>query len=151
MNLHDLSPAPGSKKEKVRRGRGLAAGRGQRGGRGEKGQTKRSKVPEYFEGGQTPLYRRIPKRGFTSLKEGLRPQIVNVDKLNKFEAGTEVTPELLRKEGLIKSEGPIKLLGRGSLEVDLTIKVDAVSSSARNKVEEAGGKVEIISGQDRGK
>ncbi|MFP4686625.1 MAG: 50S ribosomal protein L15 [bacterium] len=150
MNLHDLSPAPGSKKGKVRRGRGLAAHRGQTGGRGEKGQKKRSKVPAYFEGGQTPLYRRLPKRGFTSLNEKSRPQVVNVDKLNKFESGTEVTVELLRENGLIKGSGPVKLLGRGSLEVELTVCVDSASASAREKVEEAGGRVELLTGRDRG-
>lgn len=143
MNLHDLSPPDGSKPEKQRRGRGRGSPHGESAGRGTKGQKKRSRVPLYFEGGQTPFYRRIPKRGFNRHQRRVTRE-VNVESLNRFDEDRELTPEDLREAGLTDDEGRVKLLGKGSLEVSLTVHVHAVSSGAREKVEEAGGTVELI-------
>lgn len=145
MKLHDLSPAEGSKDEKIRKGRGTAARKGEKCGSGTKGQKKRSKVPIYYEGGQTPIYRRFPKRGFTPPNKGPRTQIINVKSLNRFEDGTEVTPEKMVEMGLINKPEPVKLLGDGELATSLTIRVHRVSDGAQSKVSAAGGKVEIIS------
>lgn len=144
MNLHDLSPPDGSKKEKQRRGRGRGSPHGESCGRGIKGQKKRSKVPLYFEGGQTPLYRRVPKRGFTR-HQRQTIQELNVKALNRFDEGRELTPEDLREAGLVEENVPIKLLGKGRLEVSLTVRVHDVSAGAREKVQDAGGSVELIS------
>ncbi len=149
MKLHDLSPTPGSKKKKTREGRGCGARRGESCGKGTKGQKKRFKVPPYFEGGQTPLYRRIPKRGFNSPARR-EYSVVNVDELNRFDEDQEITPELLAEEGLIRDPEAVKLLGRGEIDVALEIKVHAVSSGGREKVEKAGGSVTIITGEKRG-
>lgn len=144
MNLHDLSPPEGSRKEKKRDGRGDAAPGGEKAGRGTKGQKKRNTVPVYFEGGQTPFYRRVPKRGFNRHQRTV-VQEVNVESLNRFQDDEEIGPAELREHGLIDAQGPIKLLGKGVLEQSLIIRVHAVSSGAREKVEEAGGSVELIS------
>lgn len=146
MKLHDLSPPEGSKQKKERQGRGCGARRGESCGRGIKGQKKRFKVHSYFEGGQTPLYRRIPKRGFNRGSAGKTYEVVNVDQLNRFDEDEEITPEDLKNIGLVENVEPVKLLGRGNLEVALEIMVHDVSAGAREKVEEAGGAVEIISG-----
>lgn len=130
-------------------GRGCAATRGESCGRGNKGQKKRFKVPPYFEGGQTPLYRRIPKRGFNRTA-GEEYSVVNVDELHRFEADEKVTPEKLAESGLVRDPEAVKLLGRGEIELSLEIEVHAVSSSAREKVEEAGGSVTILTGEQRG-
>lgn len=143
MNLHDLSPSEGSQSEKQRRGRGRGSPHGESAGRGTKGQKKRSKVPLYFEGGQTPFYRRVPKRGFNRHRRRAL-QEVNVQSLNRFDDDRELTPEDLREAGLTDADSPVKLLGKGSLEVSLTVHVHAVSSGAREKVEQAGGTVELI-------
>ncbi|MBD8500597.1 MULTISPECIES: 50S ribosomal protein L15 [Paenibacillus] len=146
MNLHELSPAPGSRKEGFRRGRGIASGNGKTAGRGHKGQNARSGggVRPGFEGGQNPLYRRLPKRGFTNPTRK-EYAVLNVADLNRFEAGTEVTPELLMEQGIIKNPlSGIKILGTGDLSVKLTVKANKFSQSAVEKIEAAGGKSEVI-------
>jgi large subunit ribosomal protein L15 len=146
MRLHELSPAPGTTKEPKRKGRGTATGQGKTAGRGEKGQGKRSGggVRPGFEGGQMPLHRRLPKRGFTNIfaKEYAE---VNIDVLNRFENGTEVTPELLKEVNVVKNllDG-VKVLGNGELTKNLTVKANKFSKSAIEKIEAAGGKVEVI-------
>ncbi|SDI90096.1 MULTISPECIES: 50S ribosomal protein L15 [Alteribacillus] len=146
MKLHELKPAEGSTKTRNRVGRGAASGNGKTAGRGTKGQKARSGggVRPGFEGGQNPIYKRLPKRGFTNptRKEFA---IVNVETLNRFEAGTEVTPELLVKEGVInKTKDGVKVLGNGSLEKELNVKADKFSASAVKAIEAAGGKTEVI-------
>ena len=145
MDLHNLKPAEGSKHNDYRRGRGHASGNGKTAGKGHKGQKARSGAPRPgFEGGQMPLYRRLPKRGFTDRNSKLITAI-NVDALNRFEDGTEVTPELLLESGTVsKIVDGVKILGRGKLERKLTVKVNAVSDGAKQKIEEAGGTVEVI-------
>lgn len=146
MRLHELRPAPGTNKEPKRIGRGTASGQGKTAGRGEKGQNKRSGggVRPGFEGGQMPLHRRLPKRGFTNIfaKEYAE---VNVELLNRFENGTEVTPELLKEVKVVKNllDG-VKILGNGELSKSLTIKAHKFTKSAIEKIEAAGGKVEVI-------
>lgn len=146
MKLHELRPAPGTNKEPKRKGRGSAAGLGKSAGRGQKGAGARSgagKGPG-FEGGQMPLQRRLPKRGFTNIfaKEYAE---VNVEVLNKFDNGTEVTPELLKKLGIVKNlmDG-VKVLGNGELTKSLNVKAHKFTKSAAEKIEAAGGKVEVI-------
>jgi large subunit ribosomal protein L15 len=144
LKLHDLSPAPGSKKKRIRVGRGEAGRRGKTAGRGTKGLKARSKLRPGFEGGQTPLSMRVPKlRGFNNPnKEEFA--IVNVETLNTFRAGSEVTPDKLREKGLIRRRGRVKVLAQGDLSKKLTVKTHAVSAAARKKIEEAGGSVEIL-------
>lgn len=146
MQLHELKPAPGARRKAKRRGRGAGSGLGKTAGRGHKGQKARSGsgVRRGFEGGQMPLIRRIPKRGFTNIfKKNM--VIVNVEDLNCFDAGEEVTPESLKEKGLIKSFGDgVKILGGGELEKQLTVKANAFSKSAVDKIEAAGGKVEVV-------
>jgi large subunit ribosomal protein L15 len=146
MRLHELRPAEGSKKSPKRIGRGTGSGWGKSAGKGQKGQNSRSGggVRPGFEGGQMPLYRRLPKRGFTNIfaKEYT---CINVDRLNIFENGTEVTPELLLQTGMVKKlNDGIKILGNGSLEKNLTVKANKISKAAAEKIEAAGGKVEVI-------
>ena len=148
MKLHDLKPAKGSKKNKKRVGRGDSSGRGKTAGRGTKGQKSRSggAKPAYFEGGQLPLVRRLPRmRGFTNI---FKTQFVtvNLDRLNeRFEKGAEVTPAALTEVGLIKSPNElVKVLGRGDLEKPLSIKAHGFSATARSKIEAAGGSVEEL-------
>ncbi|UCF68405.1 MAG: 50S ribosomal protein L15 [Acidobacteriota bacterium] len=147
MRLHDIGPAPGAKKRRKRVGRGPGSGLGKTAGRGHNGQKSRSGYSRRwgFEGGQMPLVRRLPKRGFTNLFRH-EHATVNVHQLERFETGTEVTPHLLASSGLLRSTetSSVKLLGRGELTTALTVRVHAVSASARQKVEAAGGKVEII-------
>jgi len=146
MNLSELRPAAGSKKERTRVGRGLGSGLGKTSGRGHKGQNARSGggVRPGFEGGQKTLYQRLPKRGFTNLFRTEYAEI-NVEDLNRFENGTVVTPELLRESGVLKKlKAGVKLLGNGELEKALTVQVNKASQSAVNKVTAAGGKVEVI-------
>lgn len=146
MKLFELGPAPGAKKAPKRVGRGIGSGLGKTSAKGHKGQKARSgggKGPA-FEGGQTPLQRRLPKRGFTNI---FRHEIVavNLDKLNRFENGTEVTPELLLKTGIIKKMGDgVKVLGNGDLQKKLTVKSNRFSKAAIAKIEKAGGKAEVI-------
>ena len=144
--LHDLRPTPGARVGKKRKGRGMGSGMGTTSGRGQKGQKARSGggTRPGFEGGQMPLIRRIPKRGFTNVfREEI--SIVNIRDLDRFPEGSVVTPELLYDEGLIKQrDAKIKLLGKGELDRSLTIKVHQVSKGAAEKVSAAGGKVEVI-------
>ena len=148
MNIHDLSPAPGSRKKAKRLGQGIASGTGKTAGKGHKGHKARTGggVRPGFEGGQMPLARRVPKRGFNNARFAREYQIVNVSSLNdKFEAGREVTAHDLLNAGLIRSDSlPVKILAKGELTRALTLKVDAVSGGARAKIEAAGGKVEVI-------
>ena len=146
MKLHELRVVPGSTKNPKRRGRGTATGQGKTGGRGMNGQKSRSGggVRLGFEGGQMPLYRRLPKRGFTNIW-GTTYTIVNVDDLNKFEAGTVVDEALLKEAGIVKQvKDGIKVLGEGTLNVALTVKADKFSKTAVEKIEAAGGKAEVI-------
>lgn len=145
LKLHHLAPAPGSKKKRIRVGRGEGGRRGKTAGRGTKGLKARNTLRPGFEGGQTPLSMRVPKlRGFNNPnKEEFA--IVNVGTLNTFRAGSEVTPEKLREQGLIRRRGRVKVLAEGELSKKLTVKTHAISSAARKKIEEAGGSVEIIS------
>ena len=146
MKLHELRAAEGSTKNRKRRGRGTATGQGKTGGRGMNGQKSRSGggVRLGFEGGQMPLYRRLPKRGFNNIF-GTEYTTVNVKDLNRFEAGTEVTPELLAEAGMIKQvKDGVKILGDGELNVALTVKADKFTNSALEKIEAAGGKAEVI-------
>ena len=146
MKLHELRAAEGSTKNRKRRGRGTASGQGKTGGRGMNGQKSRSGggVRLGFEGGQMPLYRRLPKRGFTNIF-GTEYTTINVKDLNRFEAGTVVTPELLEETGLVKQvKDGIKVLGDGALENSLTVKASKFTRSAVEKIEAAGGKAEVI-------
>ncbi|MBZ4688540.1 MAG: large subunit ribosomal protein [Clostridia bacterium] len=146
MKLHELKAPEGAKKKRTRKGRGIGSGLGKTAGRGHKGQKARSGggVRPGFEGGQMPLQRRLPKRGFTNIfKKDI--VAVNVSALNRFEEGTEVSPELLVKEGLVKKTGDgIKILGDGELKKSLTVKANAFSKSAVEKIEAAGGKAEVV-------
>jgi large subunit ribosomal protein L15 len=146
MKLHELKPAEGSRKERNRLGRGIGSGNGKTAGKGHKGQNARSGggVRPGFEGGQTPLFRRLPKRGFTNIHRK-EFTIVNLDSLNRFEEGTEVTPELLIETGVIsKYTAGVKILGKGKLEKKLTVKAHKFSSSAKEAIEAAGGKTEVV-------
>ncbi|NLN60636.1 MAG: 50S ribosomal protein L15 [Deltaproteobacteria bacterium] len=143
MNLGTLRPPDGSRKKRKRVGRGSGSGYGGTAGRGTKGQKSRSggKVRPGFEGGQMPLARRLPKRGFRNL---FRKEIiaVNIEQLNRFEENTVVDAELLLRSGLIKKTGDaIKILGKGEIKVPLTVKVDMISKGAREKIEAIGGSV----------
>ncbi|WP_256762356.1 50S ribosomal protein L15 [Cohnella sp. WQ 127256] len=147
MKLHELSPNEGSTASRKRRGRGAGSGLGKTSGRGHKGQNARSGggVRPGFEGGQNPLYRRVPKRGFNNDRFATVFAIVNLDQLNRFAAGTEVTPELLLDEGILKNpKDGIKILGNGDLNVQLTVKAHKFSQSATEKIQAAGGKTEVI-------
>lgn len=146
MKLHELKPAPGSNKAPKRVGRGIGSGHGKTAGRGHKGQNARSGggVRPGFEGGQMPLYRRLPKRGFNNPNRK-EYAIVNLETLNRFEEGTVVTPELLKQRGVVKNlKDGLKILGRGELNVKLTVKAHKFSQSALSKIEAAGGQTEVI-------
>ena len=146
MNLHELSPAPGSKRVAVRVGRGLGSGLGKTSGKGQKGQKSRSggvKRPG-FEGGQRPLYLRLPKRGFYN-KFGKDYVEINVSVLNRFEDGTGVEPVMLIEEGVVKNiRDGIRILGNGELTKKLTVQAMGFSKSAEEKIVAAGGKIEVI-------
>ena len=146
MKLHELMPAEGSRQDKKRKGRGIGSGNGKTAGKGHKGQNARSGggVRPGFEGGQTPLLRRLPKRGFTNINRK-EYAVVNLDTLNRFEDGTEVTPALLIESGFVKKElAGIKILASGSLEKKLTVKAHKFSSAAKEAIEAAGGQSEVI-------
>ncbi|WP_339305775.1 50S ribosomal protein L15 [Paenibacillus sp. FSL L8-0435] len=146
MKLHELSPSPGSRKERKRLGRGPSSGTGKTSGRGHKGQNSRSGggVRPGFEGGQNPLYRRLPKRGFVNPTRK-EYAVVNTEDLNSFAAGTEVTPEFLMTNGVVKNaKFGIKILGNGDVTVKLTVKANKFSQSAIEKIEAAGGTTEVI-------
>jgi large subunit ribosomal protein L15 len=146
MDLHSLKPAEGSKHRKIRVGRGRASGKGKTAGRGHKGQMSRAGATHkpLFEGGQMPLVRKLPKRGFNNFnRKEILP--VNLDALNVFEDGTEVTIELLLEKGLVNGRfDGVKVLGSGNVEKKLTVKVNAFSASAKEKIEAAGGTCEVV-------
>jgi len=146
MKLNELAPSQGTNKNRKRRGRGTATGQGKTGGRGMNGQNARSGggVRPGFEGGQLPLFRRIPKRGFKN-RNRIDWTTVNIETLNAFENGTVVTPELLIESGIVKkfSYG-LKVLGDGSLNKEITVKAHKFTQSAIEKIEAAGGKAEVI-------
>lgn len=145
LNLHTLKPTPGSKKNRKRIGRGAGSGMGETSGKGHKGQTARSGGHRKYgnEGGQMPLYRRLPKYGFTN-QFRVEYQVVNVSDLESCET-TEITPEVLKRFRLIRStRKPVKLLGNGAIAKAITVKLAAFSKSAIQKVEAAGGKTEVV-------
>lgn len=144
LKLHDLAPAPGSKKKRVRVGRGEAGRRGKTAGRGTKGLKARSKLRHGFEGGQTPLAMRLPKLGGFKNPNKERFAIVNLESLHVFSAGAEVTPESLRERGLIRHKGLVKVLAEGEIDKKLTVRAHAFSAAAKEKIEKAGGTVELI-------
>ena len=147
MKLENLCKTPEAKSRK-RVGRGPGSGLGKTAGRGENGQKSRSgaSIPAWFQGGQTPLYRRVPKRGFNNARFRTEYATINLSDLNKyFNDGDEVTPEVLKEKGIIKQQlCGVKVLGNGELEKKLTIKANRFSSSAVTKIESAGGKAEVI-------
>lgn len=146
MKLNELKSNEGSRKASTRRGRGLGSGLGKTAGAGQKGQNSRSGggVRLGFEGGQTPIYRRVSKRGFTNSNKTVYA-IVNVEDLNRFEDGTTVNPTVLKEAGLIsKNLDGVKILGTGTLTKKLTVSANKFSASAANAIESAGGKVEVI-------
>jgi large subunit ribosomal protein L15 len=145
MRLHDLQPAPGSRQKKTRRGRGLGSGLGKTAGRGHKGQKARAGggVRPGFEGGQMPLQRRLPKRGF---KNPFRTEyeVVNVESLNRFAADTVVTVDLLKEHRLVRRNLPVKILGDGEISHALVVQANAFSKSAKEKIEAASGRAEVV-------
>ena len=147
MKLHELAPAEGSKKEHFRVGRGHGSGNGKTAGKGHKGQNARSGggVRPGFEGGQMPLYRRLPKRGFNNARFATNYAIVNVSELNVFEDGAVVDAAALVESGLVNDQcDGIKILGNGEISKKLTVHAAAFSQSAKEKIEAAGGKAEVI-------
>ena len=147
MKLHELSKVEGSTHRRKVVGRGPGSGHGKTSGRGEKGQKARSGggVHIWFEGGQTPLYKRLPRRGFSNARFATKYAVVNVSDLNRFKDGEVVTPELLIESGLVKKElNGIKILGNGKLEKKLTVKANRFTNSAIAKIEELGGTTEVI-------
>ncbi len=144
MKLHELKPAEGSRQVRNRVGRGTSSGNGKTAGRGQKGQKARSKVRLGFEGGQMPLFRRMPKRGFNNINRN-ESAIVNLETLNKFEDGAEVTPALMVEAGIVKNEKDgVKVLGNGELNKKLTVKANKFSASAKAAIEAAGGQAEVM-------
>jgi len=145
MKLHELSPAPGATKETKRIGRGHGSGQGKTAGKGHKGQKARSGAPRPgFEGGQMPLYRRIPKRGFKN-RNTIEIVSINVSELERFEAGTTVDVAALVEAGVVKNpRDGVKILGNGELSKKLDVKANAFSASAKEKIEAAGGSAEVI-------
>lgn len=146
MKLHELKPAEGSRKVRNRVGRGIGSGNGKTSGKGHKGQNARSGggVRPGFEGGQNPLFRRLPKRGFTNVNRK-EYAIVNVETLNRFEDGAEVSAALLLETGVVSNEkAGIKILGNGELTKKLTVKAHKFSASAKEAIENAGGSIEVI-------
>ncbi|MFT8447261.1 MAG: 50S ribosomal protein L15 [Liquorilactobacillus nagelii] len=144
MKLHELKASEGSRKVRNRVGRGTSSGNGKTAGRGQKGQKARGKVRLGFEGGQMPLFRRMPKRGFQNINRK-EYAIVNLETLEKFDNGTEVTPTLLVEKKVIKDEKDgIKVLGNGKLTKKLTVKANKFSTAAKEAIETAGGQAEVI-------
>jgi len=147
MKLHELHPAEGSVKNRKRIGRGPGSGTGKTAGKGHKGQNARSGggVRPGFEGGQIPLFRRLPKRGFSNAMFKKEYAVINLSDLNRFNDGDVVTPELLKEMGIIKKQlCGVKVLGNGTLEKKVTVKAHKFSESAKEKIETSGGKVEVI-------
>ena len=146
MKLHEMKYNDGARSDIKRLGRGQGSGQGKTAGKGHKGQNARSGggVAIGFEGGQTPLFKRIPKRGFTNFTR-VEYEVVNLDTLNRFEDGAVVTPEVLKETGIVKKQlNGIKVLGNGKLEKKLTVKCNKISASAKKAIEEVGGTVEIL-------
>ena len=144
MKIHDLQPAPGSNKRRKRVGRGIGGKGGKTAGRGSKGQGARGTVSPRFEGGQTPLHRRTPKsKGFTNPFR-VEYHVVNLDTLDGFDAGAEVTPDTLRAQGLVAKRGLVKVLARGELTKALTVRAHGFSGAATRAIEAAGGTTEVI-------
>lgn len=145
MKLHELKAPRGSRVRRKIVGRGPGSGHGKTSGRGEKGQKARAggSSQPWFEGGQLPLHRRIPKRGFVNIFR-LECTILNVKDLERFEAGTAVTPAILREAGLVRAKAAVKILGEGSLSKPLTVSAHRFSKSAAEKIRAAGGTVEVI-------
>lgn len=147
MKLHTMHPAEGATKTRKRVGRGVGSGLGKTSGKGHKGQNARSGggVKPWFEGGQLPLYRRLPKRGFSNAKFKTEYAVINLSDLNKFENDAVITPELLKEMGLVKKQlDGIKVLGNGKLEKKLTVKAHKFSAVAKEQIEALGGKAEVI-------
>ncbi len=147
MKLHELSPAEGSVKENFRKGRGAGSGNGKTAGKGHKGQNARSGggVRPGFEGGQLPLYRKLPKRGFNNLRFGKQYTVINVESLNKFNDGDVVDSAALLTAGVVSSVNyGVKVLGEGELTKKLTVKAKVFSASAKEKIEAVGGKTEVV-------
>ena len=144
MRLHELKPAPGSHTRKTRRGRGIGSGLGKTAGRGQKGQKARSGggVRPGFEGGQMPLVRRLPKRGFKNPFR-VEYEVVNVGQLNVFEPGADVTVEALKRQRLVRRDLPVKILGEGDLDRALTVHAHKFSKQAQAKIEAAQGRAEL--------
>ncbi len=147
MRLHELAPSEGSRSSRKRKGRGVGSGLGKTAGRGSKGHRSRSGggVRPGFEGGQMPIHRRLPKRGFTNIFKK-KILIINIRDLQRFESGDAVDSETLLKAGMIKGQyDGVKLLGQGDIDFSLTVKVNAASKSAMEKIKAAGGNVEVVS------
>ena len=144
IKVHHLRPAAGSVKARKRVGRGEGGKGGKTAGRGTKGQNARSKTRMGFEGGQMPLQRRVPKlRGFKN-RSRVEYAVINLDTLEAFDAGTTITPEVLRSRGLVKAKGPVKVLGRGEVTKALQVKAEAFSATAAEKIARAGGTTEVL-------
>ena len=144
IKFHHLKPTPGSTKSKLRKGRGEAGKRGKTAGRGTKGTGARKTVPAYFEGGQIPLYRRIPKLKGLKNTPKMSYVVVNVSDLQDKNLKGDIDPEILQKNGLTRKKGFVKILGNGEITNSVNVKAHAVSESAKKKIEDAGGTVEVI-------
>lgn len=147
MKLHSIYPNDGAIKTRKRVGRGTGSGLGKTSGRGENGQKSRSGYSRKagFEGGQLPLYRRLPKRGFSNADFRVEYAVINLSDLNKFENGTEITPALLKDMGILKNQlNGVKVLGNGTLEKKLVVKANKFSKVAKEQIEKLGGKAEVI-------
>ena len=147
MKLHELSPQEGSVKERFRKGRGAGSGNGKTAGKGHKGQNARSGggVRPGFEGGQLPLYRKLPKRGFNNARFGKKYAVINVQSLNKFNDGDVVDSAALLNMGIINNVNDgVKVLGEGEITKNLTVKAAVFSASAKEKIEAVGGKTEVV-------
>ena len=147
MKLHELRYNEGSIKDAKRVGRGTSSGNGKTSGRGQKGQNSRSGVGVRigFEGGQNPLFRRVPKRGFNNYNFAVRYAVINLSDLERFDDGAVVTPEILKEIGLVKKQlDGVKVLGNGTLTKKLTVKATMFSKTAKEKIEKIGGKAEVI-------
>lgn len=145
MKLHDLHPAPGSTKEKIRVGRGRSGRRGKTAGRGTKGAKARGQIALGYEGGQMPLHMRLPKLPGFRNPSRVEFTVINLDSLSEFAADTVVDPELLRSKGMVRKKGPVKVLGQGEVSQSLTVKAHAFSRSAVTKIEAAGGTAQVLS------
>ena len=147
MKLHELEKNIGATHAKKRVGRGSGSGLGKTSGRGQKGQKARSggSINPVFEGGQLPLYRRLPKRGFSNAMFKTKYAVINLSDLNKFEENTTITPELLKEMGILKNQlDGVKILGNGTLEKKLTVQANQFSKKAKEEIEKLGGKAEVI-------